>query len=77
MFVYNHFMEYGTLTQLGECHLDVVKVVGSSPIRPTIPKEFAEIPFFIAHFWALSCLSWRTAPARILTGRLLLDHQIS
>lgn len=34
--VYTHFMEtFGTLTQLGECHLDVVEVVGSSPIRPT------------------------------------------
>ncbi len=26
----------GRLTQLGECHLDKVEVVGSSPISPTI-----------------------------------------
>lgn len=46
--VYTHFMEsFGTLTQLGECHLDVVEVVGSSPIRPTIlKKELNQIPSF-------------------------------
>lgn len=35
----------GRLTQLVECHLDVVKVVGSSPIPPTI-------------FFALMCKSF-------------------
>ncbi len=28
-------MNRGRLTQLVECHLDVVKVIGSSPITPT------------------------------------------
>lgn len=28
-------IKYGRLTQLAECHLDVVKVTGSSPVSPT------------------------------------------
>lgn len=37
-------MPYGRITQLGECHLDKVKVAGSSPVLPTIARNW--ISFF-------------------------------
>lgn len=36
----------GQLTQLVECHLDVVKVTGSSPVLPTIKKSLLIKRFF-------------------------------